>query len=61
MILVIGALVVWKRPGDPSAIIFFSLCVVSVVAFIGVFHWPSLVGSPWLVYPFVFCACCCRR
>ena len=56
VILVIGALVVWKRPGDPSAAIFFALCVVSVVAFIGGFHWPSLVGSPWLVYPFVFCA-----
>ncbi len=56
VILVIGAVVVWKRPGDPSAAIFFALCVVSVVAFIGGFHWPSLVGSPWLVYPFVFCA-----
>jgi transcriptional regulator with GAF, ATPase, and Fis domain len=54
-ILAIGVLVVWKRPGDVSAVTFFALCVVNVVTFMGAFHWVSLIGSA-LIYPFVFCA-----
>jgi transcriptional regulator with GAF, ATPase, and Fis domain len=56
VILLIGALVMWKRPGDASAGMFFALCAVNVVAFIGGFHWPDLIGSRLLVYPFVLCA-----
>jgi transcriptional regulator with GAF, ATPase, and Fis domain len=56
VILLIGALVMWKRPGDPSAGVFFALCTVNVVAFVGGFHWPDLTGSRLLAYPFVLCA-----
>jgi DNA-binding NtrC family response regulator len=56
VILLIGALVVRRRPTDPSAVAFFALCAVNVVGFMGGFHWPSLVGSRLLVYPFVLCA-----
>ena len=55
IILMIGALVVLNRPGDRSAVMFYALCVVHVVCFLGAFHWSSLVGTRVLVYPFVFC------
>ncbi len=55
-IFAIGAAVVWKRPGDVSAVLFFLLCTVNAVTFMGAFHWPSLIGSKALAYPFVFCA-----
>jgi transcriptional regulator with GAF, ATPase, and Fis domain len=48
--------VAWKRPGDGSAALFFLLCTVNAVTFMGAFHWPTLLGSQALVYPFVFCA-----
>ncbi|MBI2823877.1 MAG: sigma 54-interacting transcriptional regulator [Planctomycetia bacterium] len=54
-ILVIGVLVVLRRPGDFSALMFFALCLVNVVTFMGVFHWVALIGLPLLVYPLVFC------
>ena len=56
IIFTIGAVVVWKRPSAVSAVLFFTLCTVNVVTFMGAFHWPTLLGSKWLVYPFVFCA-----
>jgi len=56
IIFVIGALVVTRRPSDTSARMFFALCAITVVAFMGGFHWSSLLGSPWLLYPFVLCA-----
>ena len=56
LLLSIGALVAWRRPSDPSALLFFALCAVNVVAFLGLFHWSRLVGSQWLTYPFITCA-----
>ncbi|MEK6238535.1 MAG: GAF domain-containing protein, partial [Planctomycetales bacterium] len=55
IIFVIGALVVWKRPHDVSAKLFFAHCSVTVVAFMGGFHWQHLAGSPVLFFPFLFC------
>jgi DNA-binding NtrC family response regulator len=52
----IGMFVALRRPGDASARLFFMLCTVNVVTFMGAFHWPNLIGSIWLVFPFVFCA-----
>ncbi|MBX3415857.1 MAG: sigma 54-interacting transcriptional regulator [Pirellulales bacterium] len=52
MLFGLGGLVFWRRPGDASATIFFALCVVSVVAFMGGLHWTSLIGARWLLYPF---------
>ena len=56
IIFVIGAVVLWKRPSDRAAQMFFVLCAISVVAFMGGFHWSSLLGSRWLLYPFILCA-----
>ena len=56
VIYAIGAVVAWKRPDDGSAALFFLLCTVNAVTFMGAFHWPHLLGSPALVYPFVFCS-----
>ena len=52
----IGAVVVWRRPGDASAVLFFLLCADNAATFMGAFHWPLMLGSKWLVYPFVFSA-----
>jgi len=52
----IGMFVTLKRPGDASARLFFVLCTVNVITFMGAFHWPNLIGNIWLVFPFVFCA-----
>jgi transcriptional regulator with GAF, ATPase, and Fis domain len=52
----IGMFVALKRAGDASARLFFLLCTVNVITFMGAFHWPNLIGSIWLVFPFVFCA-----
>jgi transcriptional regulator with GAF, ATPase, and Fis domain len=54
LIFGIGALVIWRRPGDVSAALFFVLCAVQVVMFLGAFHWPSLLDTRWLLYPFLF-------
>ena len=53
VIVGIGALVVWKRPGDSSAVAFFLLCAVNATASVGGFHWRSLIASPWLFYPLI--------
>lgn len=53
LIFGIGALVVSRRPGDYSASLFYVLCAVQVVTFLGAFHWPSLVDVRPLLYPFL--------
>ena len=52
-VFAVGALAVWRRPDDGLAVLFFAMCVVTVVAFVGGFHWWLVVGSPWLTAPFV--------
>lgn len=56
IIFLIGFLIVWHLPEDRSANAFFWLCVCTVLAYMGGFHWVSLVGSGWLLYPFIVCA-----
>ncbi|MGD0043438.1 MAG: hypothetical protein ABSE84_24040, partial [Isosphaeraceae bacterium] len=56
MIFGIGARVFWKRPGDVSARLFFVLCLVTVGAYMGGYHWTEIVVRPALIYPFVFFA-----
>ncbi|OJW05508.1 MAG: transcriptional regulator [Planctomycetales bacterium 71-10] len=53
LIFGVGAWVFWKRPNDSSARCFFALCIVTVGAFMGGYHWTEIVGQPWLIYPFV--------
>jgi transcriptional regulator with GAF, ATPase, and Fis domain len=52
----IGARVYWNRPRDETARIFFWLCVATVVAFIGGYHWPQIVIQPVLIYLFTLSA-----
>jgi len=54
-IFAVGGLAVWRRPDDGPAVLFFAMCVVTVVAFIGGFHWWLVAGSPWLNFPFIAC------
>ena len=56
LILGLGARVFWKRPGDVSARLFFVLCLVTVGAYMGGYHWTEIVVRPALIYPFVFFA-----
>lgn len=56
VVFAIGARVYWRRPRDESARIFFWLCVVTVVAFMGGYHWPQIVVSPPLIYLFALSA-----
>ncbi len=52
-IFAVGALVLWRRPGDRSSALFFELCSFTVGAFMGGFHWWTLIGHPVLLFPFV--------
>jgi transcriptional regulator with GAF, ATPase, and Fis domain len=52
----VGAIVFWKRPGDASAAHFFLLCIVSLGAFIGGYHFAHIVMQPILLIVFMTCA-----
>jgi DNA-binding NtrC family response regulator len=52
----LGARVFWKRPRDDAAKLFFWLCMVTVGAYMGGYHWTEIVGEPLLIYPFVIFA-----
>jgi hypothetical protein len=56
LIFGIGARVFWKRPDDDSAQWFFALCIVTVGAYMGGYHWTEIVVEPALIYPFVLFA-----
>ena len=42
----LGARVFWKRPRDDAAKLFFWLCMVTVGAYMGGYHWTEIVGDP---------------
>jgi transcriptional regulator with GAF, ATPase, and Fis domain len=48
----LGALVYWRRPTDESAALFFELCIATVGAFMGGYHWSIIVAHPLLIFPF---------
>jgi transcriptional regulator with GAF, ATPase, and Fis domain len=56
LIFAIGARVFWKRPEDASAQLFFAVCIVTVGAFMGGYHWTEIVAEPGLIYPFALFA-----
>jgi transcriptional regulator with GAF, ATPase, and Fis domain len=56
LIFGIGARVFWKRPNDDSALLFFVLCIVTVGAFMGGYHWTEIVFEPALIYLFALFA-----
>ncbi len=51
-IFFIGGWVYWKRPRDDSARLFFWLCIVTVGAYMGGYHWTEDVVEPLLIFPF---------
>jgi transcriptional regulator with GAF, ATPase, and Fis domain len=55
-LFVVGGLVLWKRPTDPSAVQFFLLCIVTLGAFTGGYHWSRLVTTPPFFLVFLACA-----
>ncbi len=55
-IFAVGVLVFWKRPKDESARLFFWLCLVTVGAYMGGYHWTEIVVEPVLIYPFALFA-----
>jgi len=56
LIFAIGARVFWKRPNDDSAQLFFALCIFTVGAFMGGYHWTEIVAEPVLIYLFALFA-----
>ncbi len=56
LIFGVGARVYWKRPRDDSARLFFWLCLVTVGAYMGGYHWTEIVVAPVLIYPFALFA-----
>lgn len=48
----LGVVVYWRRPHDESARLFFWLCVATVGAFMGGYHWTQIVVHPPLIYLF---------
>lgn len=52
VMLAVGARVYWKRPDDASAALFFALCVATVPAYLGGYHWSEIVISGPLIYFF---------
>ena len=56
LIFAIGARVFWKRPNDDSARLFFALCIVTVGAFMGGYHWTEIVTEAVLIYLFALFA-----
>ena len=54
-VFAVSALAVWRRQEDRSAVLFFGMCIVTLVAFVGGFHWWLVAGSLWLNIPFIIC------
>lgn len=51
----VGALVLWKRPTDSAAAQFFLLCVVTLGAYMGGYHWAHIATQPVLLLIFMVC------
>lgn len=52
----LSALAFWKRPFDRPARLFFAMCIVTLGAFVGGYHWWLLAGQLSLILPFVLSA-----
>lgn len=55
-IFLIGALAFWSRPHERPERLFFAMCVVTLGAFVGGYHWWLIAANPWLNIPFIACA-----
>jgi DNA-binding NtrC family response regulator len=52
IVFAVGLRVYWRRPRDDSARLFFWLCVATVGAFVGGYHWSRVVIDPPLIFLF---------
>ncbi len=52
-LFVVGAIVFWKRGEDRAAAQFFRLCIVSLGAYIGGYHWWRIATQPVLLFGFM--------
>jgi transcriptional regulator with GAF, ATPase, and Fis domain len=55
-LFLVGALVFWKRPTDRAAAQFFLLCIVTVGAYMGGYHWTSIANQPVFLMVFMVCS-----
>jgi transcriptional regulator with GAF, ATPase, and Fis domain len=55
-LFVVGAVVYWKRPNDEAALRFYILCVITLGAYVGGYHWSLIATSPVLLVVFIICA-----
>ncbi|MBI3409515.1 MAG: sigma 54-interacting transcriptional regulator [Planctomycetes bacterium] len=56
MLFSVGALVLWKRPTDKAAAQFFLLCIVTLGAYMGGYHWSHITRLPILLLVFMVCS-----
>ncbi|MDQ3333391.1 MAG: sigma-54 factor interaction domain-containing protein, partial [Planctomycetota bacterium] len=54
-ILLVGGAAFWQRPFDRSARLFYVMCIVTLGAYVGGFHWWTVANSAWLTFPFIVC------
>jgi transcriptional regulator with GAF, ATPase, and Fis domain len=54
-LFVVGAFVFWKRPTETTAAQFFLLCIVTLGAYMGGYHWTHIANQPPLVIGFTIC------
>ncbi len=53
VIMALAALAFWNRPFDRGGQLFFAMCSVTLVAFIGGYQWWVIADSPLLTVPFI--------
>jgi transcriptional regulator with GAF, ATPase, and Fis domain len=51
-IFALSGLAFWQRPYDRPVRVYFALCMVTAVAYVGGNHWWVLAGSLWFMIPF---------
>jgi transcriptional regulator with GAF, ATPase, and Fis domain len=56
LLFLVGAVVLWKRPADTAAALFFLLCIVTVGGYMGGYHWLYIATRPELILIFILCA-----
>jgi transcriptional regulator with GAF, ATPase, and Fis domain len=56
LLFLVGVLVFWKRPNDDAAAQFYLLCVVTLGAYMGGYHWSQIAPEPALILVFMVCA-----
>ena len=54
-ILLVATLSYWNRPYDRAARLFYAMCLVTLCAFVGGFHWWVVAGSLLMNVPFAAC------